>query len=159
MVGKKTSDTRDLIATFLPKLVRQKGWETQIDLHSVFLHWGDVAGDIAAYAQPEKIVKNILYVQVDNSAWMQQLQYRKVELLERLNSRLKLSQIRDIRFTLAGSEIKEPDKQDSDTIRFEPPPEEKQQAFRSQIDSINDEDVRDSLMRIWYLSQACKRSD
>ncbi len=159
MRKKLISDKKDVLASFLPGLVKEKGWEVQVELHSLFLDWREIVGEIADYASPDKIKKNVLFIQVGNSAWMQQLQYRKVELLDRLNRRLKLSQVVDIRFTLADRDTKEPDKQDSDTIRFEPPPKEKQEAFRNQINSIKDEDVRESLMRIWYLSQACKRND
>ncbi len=159
MKKKQFKDTRDAIASFLPGLVKEKGWEVQVDLHSLFLDWQDIVGNVAQYASPEKIKTGVLYIQVENSAWLQQLQYQKVELLEKLNARLKLSHLQDIRFILASEGKKQKEQEQKSAVRFEPPPAEEQEAFRNQIASLENEEIRESLMRIWYLSKACKRDE
>lgn len=146
------------IAEFMPSLIRQKGWEVQVDLHSIFPNWRRIAGEAADYAEPEKIVKHVLYLRVENSAWIQQLQYHKLELLDRLNAHLRLSTLKDIKFALAVSKPKKKKKAAS-SVCFEPPSTDEQEAFSRQIAIIEDEKIRESLMRIWYLAHSCKRKD
>ena len=145
-----------MISTFLPGLIREKGWEVQLDLHSLFLDWPEIMGELADHAFPEKIVKNVIYIQVENSAWSQQLQYRKMELLDTFNAHLKLSRLSDIKFKLASGNQGEK-KEEKGGVRFVPPPAEEQEAFEGQIAIIDDEEIRESLMRIWYLAHACQR--
>ncbi len=158
MGRRKSSYKREIISKVLPGLIREKGWEVQVDLHSLFLDWQDILGEMADHAEPEKIVKNVLFVQVENSAWIQQLQYHKIEMLERLNAQLRLSRLSDIKFSLAVQKQKEI-KEKKSGIRFVPPSQDEQDAFRQQIETIEDEKIRESLMRIWYLAHSCKRND
>lgn len=156
MKKRKFIDKRNVISSFLPGLIRQKGWEVQVDLHSLFLDWRELMGDVADHATPEKIVKNVLFIQVENAAWIQQFQYRKIELLDIFNGHLRMSRLSDIKFKLATNTQKEK-KEKKDAVRFVPPSAEEQEAFRKQISIIDDEKIRESLMRIWYLDHACKR--
>ena len=113
-------------------------------------------GEMADHATPEKIVKNVLFVQVENSAWIQQFQYRKMELLDIFNGHLKLSQLSDIKFKPATKKQREK-KEEKGGIQFISPSSEEQEAFRRQIAIVDDEKIRESLMRLWYLDHACKR--
>jgi len=158
MSRRRSADKRQLIASFLPGLVREKGWEVQIDLHSLFLDWRQIVGELADYVTPEKIVSNVILVQVENSAWMQQLQYRKIELLDTLNGHLKISRLTDIKFKLATQRQIEK-KVKKGGVRFVPPSSNEQEAFQRQIGTIGDEKIRESLMRIWYLDHACQRTE
>ena len=146
---------RELLSSFLPGLVREKGWEKQIDLHSIFLDWQELVGEVADYATPQKIVKNVLLIQVENSARIQQLQYQKSELLEILNGHLRLSRVRDVKFVLAP--LPPPQQKEEQGVRFVPPPPQEQRVFEQQIGTIGDEKIQESLMRLWYLDHACKR--
>jgi hypothetical protein len=112
--------------------------------------------DTAAHSRPLKVVKDVLVLEVDNSAWMQQLRFQKLHLLELLNSQLGIARFSDIRFTLRG---KEPEQQGrpAATVRFEPPPADQVAAFKEQIEIIEDEASRESLLRLWYLAHACRR--
>jgi len=156
MSRRKYNHRRSLIADLLPNIVRQKGWEVQVDLHSIFEDWRHIVGHDADYATPEVIVKNVLFVRVENSAWMQQFQYRKMELLDSLNDHLRLSRLTDIKFKLAAKK-KRHKKAKKAAVRFEPPSGQEQEDFRKQIEIITNEKVRESLMRLWYLSHSCKR--
>lgn len=141
-------------------IIRDKGWEKKFDQHRVFPAWKELVDkETGTYARPLKIVKDVLWVEVDNSAWMQQLQYQKLFLLESLNNYLSISTLKDIRFVVQEKPLKaardvQPNK---DRVRFVPPPPELVEAFKEQAGGIQDEAVRESLMRLWYLSQACKK--
>ena len=147
------------IAKLLPLLVRDRGWDKQLDLYSIFDKWNEIIGeDISLYAKPLKIDRGVLWLEVENSSWLQQLQYEKLDLLEALNQFLQLSRLKDIKMVLPKGREKAPEKKKSEKVLFVRPEEEKISAFRRQIQGIEDEQCREALMQFWYLSQACKRT-
>jgi len=143
----------------LPGIMRDKGWEYKLDQHRVFIDWpGLVDEETGAHATPLKVVKDVLWLEVENSSWMQQLQYQKYYLLETLNGYLKRAHFSDIRFVVASEKKKAVQKKEP-KIRFVPPSPAEVERFKQQITSIEDEQIRESLMRLWYLSQACRKNE
>lgn len=149
------------ISGVLPGLLRQRGWEYQLDLHSIFPRWQELVGEeMCEHARPLKIEKEVLWLEVDNSSWMQQFQYEKMELLEALNKVLRISRIKDIKMTLPkgkGVKAGPPGRKSGPAIEFVRPSEDKVAAFQRQVECIADEKCREALMQFWYLAQACKR--
>ncbi len=141
----------------LPHISQQWGWEEQLDLHSVFVRWHELLGcEITQHCQPLKIVKKVLWVEVENSAWLQQFQFQTVVLLDILNNSLRISKIKGLRFVLAEKEIGEEDINETGLRYVQPSPQDIA-AFEQQAGSIPDKDARDALVRFWYLSKACKK--
>jgi len=154
---KKDSKQLQCLDNLMPQFARNRGWEEQLDLHSVFTHWHTlVAEDVAEHSQPLKIVKKVLWIEVENSAWLQQLQFQTVVLLDILNRSLRLSQFKGLRFVLAEKENNEKAKK-KPTLRFVQPPADEIAAFERQVASIPDKDSREALVRFWYLSKACRK--
>lgn len=157
MAGRKKY-TRTSISTLLPSLVQEQGWERQLELHSIFLKWREIVGEeMSEHARPLKVTRSVLWLEVENSSWLQQLQYEKFELLESLNLFLRQARLKDIKMVLAKDGDRGPDKKKPPEIRFVKPSEEKITAFQKQVECIADEKCRDALMQFWYLAQACKR--
>ena len=154
-------DNQNSLAGLLPDMMDEKGWLKQLDLYSIFPKWLDlVGGDLATYARPLKIERGVLWLEVENSAWLQQFQYEKIELLEVLNRHLRLNSLKDVKMVLPKGKAENDDADklgDGNNVVFEKPSQESVAAFERQIESIADEKCRDALMRFWYLSQACKR--
>jgi len=147
------------VAAVLPTLLRERGWEKQLDLHSIFPRWLELVGDeISDHAHPLKIVRGTLWMEVENSSWLQHLQYQKIELLDLLNQSLRLTKLSDIKMVLPVGRkegVKEPER----SVSFVRPDEEKIAAFEQQVSCIADEKCREALMQFWYLSQACRIKD
>lgn len=153
--GRKT----DRLSAGLPEIMRDKGWEQKLDQHRVFIDWQDLVDETtAAHSQPLKVVKDVLWLEVENSSWMQQLQYQKFHLLETLNEYLKISRFSDIRFAVEEKK-KETVLKKEKKVRFVPPSRANVEKFKKQISFIEDEKIRESLMRLWYLSQACRKDE
>ena len=149
----------DKLSVSLPVIMRDKGWEYKLDQHRVFDDWqGLVDEETGAHSSPLKVVKDVLWVEVENSSWMQQLQYQKYYLLETLNRYLKRAHFSDIRFVVA-SEKKDTVVKKEPKIRFVPPSPTEVERFKQQITFIEDGQIRESLMRLWYLSQACRKEE
>jgi hypothetical protein len=149
------------ISRLLPSLLHDKGWEKQVDLHSIFPRWNELVGEeVSDHAQPLKIERGVLWLEVANSSWLQQLQYEKIPLLEKLNLFLRLSSLKDIKMVLPkgkGKKVAGEEHGAASAIEFVQPSEEKIAAFQRQVECITDEKCREALMQFWYLAQACKR--
>lgn len=157
MVQRK-NNKKNLISNVLPDLVQDRGWERQLDLHSIFPKWQDLVGeDMGKYARPQKIERGVLWLEVENSSWLQQFQYEKVTLLETLNDFLRITSLRDIKMVLPKGGGGLPPQETGPKVTFVRPSSEKVEAFRKQVECITDEKCREALMQFWYLAQACKR--
>jgi hypothetical protein len=143
----------------LPSLVQEKGWEKQLDLHSIFPRWAEIVGEeMNKNAQPLKIERGVLWLEVANSSWLQHYQYEKMELLDTLNSCFRLSRLNDIKMVLPkGKSEGAPGPKPLAPIEFVRPSEEKIAAFQRQVECVADEKCREALMQFWYLAEACKR--
>jgi hypothetical protein len=149
----------DKLSASLPEIMRDKGWERKLDQHRVFIDWQSLVDETtAAHSRPLKVVKDVLWLEVENSSWMQQLQYQKFFLLQTLNEYLKISRFSDIRFVVEEKK-KEAVVKKEKSIRFVPPSTADVERFKKQISFIEDEQIRESLMRLWYLSQACRKDE
>jgi len=159
MARKRSShfDSSALSTTFAG-LIRDREWEQKFDQHRIFPEWKNLVDEeTAAYSRPLKVVKDILWLEVENSAWVQQLQFKKIMLLETLNSYLTVSYFSDIRFTVKQTK-KSKAKPAGQQVHFIPPSSEEIEQFKKQLEFIDDEDIKESMTRLWYLSHACKRS-
>ena len=68
-----------------------------------FHNWGEVVGpDIAKNTEPVKFQKDVLVIKVRNSAWTQELQYLKPELLENIRRSFPETKIRDLLFKVGS---------------------------------------------------------
>jgi predicted nucleic acid-binding Zn ribbon protein len=148
---------KESLAAALPELVREKGWEKQLDLYSLFLKWEKIVDKTTAqHARPLKIVRNVFWVEVDNSSWIHQLQFQKVQILESLNDALALTHLKEIKFTLTEKpEASKPEQKKK--ISFAPVDPLELRAFEHQVSLIEDDKSREALIRLWYLSKVCRR--
>ena len=157
----RKNPSKNKISRLIPSLVHDKGWERQLDLHSIFPRWRELVGEeVHRHAQPLKIEKDVLWMEVENSSWLQQLQYQKLELLDIFNSCYRLACLRDIKMVLPKGSAGQKDKKGGEAalkIEFIKPSDEKIAAFQHQVACIADEQCREALMQFWYLAQACHR--
>ncbi len=147
------------LATVLPGIISHRGWKVKLDMYSFFADWDQIVAEhVAECSRPLRIKKDTLWVEVENSSWMQQIQYEKYQMLEDINARLKFSRIKDIKFTLPEGETKEP-KPERARLTFVSPDPREVEHFERQIASIDDDRTRDAIFRLWYLSRSCKRNE
>lgn len=154
---KENSKTLQGLALLLPQITRQRGWEDQLDLHSIFVNWQELVDeDMAAHCRPLKIVKRVLWLEAENSSWLQQFQYQTVFTLGKLNSSLRKTRLKGLRFCVAEKAM-EDEGSSEPALRYQQPLAADIAAFESCVGSISDKDAREALFRFWYLSRACKK--
>lgn len=89
----------DRVADALRQVLQRIDPERRLAVYRVWVFWEDVVGAaVAARAQPASFRDGVLSVRVGGAAWMQELQFMKEEVRERLNARLGAELIRDIYF-------------------------------------------------------------
>jgi hypothetical protein len=63
--------------------------------------WNKAVGpQISAQTHPDRLRKNTLFVKVSNSIWMHQLQFMKLEIIDKTNKILGKEMIKDVYFSL-----------------------------------------------------------
>jgi len=156
MPGRREKEQLISISSLLQKVIYKKKWQKRIDLYSVFSFWEQVVGeDIAVNSRPVVINGNVLWVEVRDSAWMQQLSYMKYSFLEKINGRLHPQYLEDIRFRLGidgftSIRITEP------VVKQTPDVREKQE-FEKLLTVVPDKDAREALGRLWTTFASYKK--
>src|ERR671918_2662102 len=96
----------DRLGEVLDRSIKRLQLSTRLDEYRVWPIWNDTVGaTVARNAQPEKIRNGTLFVKVTSPVWMQQLQYMKEMIAERLNQRLKAEVVRNIFFVVGRVNI------------------------------------------------------
>lgn len=89
----------DLVARFLEK----SGLAAGVEAAGVLTDWPErVGAQIAAVARPTGVSDGTLFVAVDTSPWLMELNLMKGELLRRVNAGRKEGKIRQIVFVMAA---------------------------------------------------------
>ena len=125
-----------------------KGLEIDVPLksYSILGAWNEIVGaTVAAHSQPRSIRNRILFVDVTHSTWMQQLQFLKPTLLEKVNTFLGEPLIQDIRFKLGRILPGTPSPSKTDPRRKEDLGEETLSRIEKLIQKIEDGEVRKAL--------------
>jgi hypothetical protein len=151
------------IHSILEKTFKALEIDVPLKSYSIWGAWKEIVGEsVALQAQPRSIRNRILFIDVSHPTWMQQLQFLKPTLLEKINSFLGEPNIQDIRFRLGKI---------SPTVSIPPKvsfwEEEKlDKATLNQIESIvqkiDDQEVRKSVRAVLIkgakLEQSRKKS-
>jgi predicted nucleic acid-binding Zn ribbon protein len=89
------------LGTVLKQAMQASRIDVDLDAYRLWEQWKDVVGPaIAQNTQPEAIKGKLLLVNVSSAPWMQQLQFLKPELIEKLNETLGKELVEDIRFKI-----------------------------------------------------------
>jgi len=73
------------------------------EMTRIWALWDETMGvTIAENARPEAFKGQLLVVQVTNSPWMQQLQFLKKDIIQKLNSALGKELVKDIKFKIGS---------------------------------------------------------
>ena len=89
------------LGDILDRAVRRLPLRQRLDDYAVWQVWDDAVGPaVARNARPERIRNGTLFVKVRAATWMQQLQYMKDIMVEKLNQRLEREAVTNIFFVV-----------------------------------------------------------
>lgn len=153
------------LGSLIDTVLTQKDWQRRLRLHQVFLFWDEVVGEeIARHAQPQVIRGDVLWIAASDSIWMQQLLFERHHIMELINTRLAAGEVqsvagtkavmpphlKDIKFTLDPAACRR------QPLRPPPPlareiDHEQLAQFSASLNSIEDQETRESLKRLWLV--------
>jgi len=117
--------------------------------YGVWPIWNEIVGPtIARNAQPEKVRNGTLFVKVTSPVWMQQLQYVKEMIAEKLNGSLGSDVVKNI-FFFVGKLESVPASATEDPASTEAPSRVKTQLQDEQLQPIKDPETRRALKRLF----------
>jgi hypothetical protein len=103
-MAKKTHlrrDTSERLGDLLDQSLSRLELASQLQAYGIWPVWNEVVGKpVARNAQPEKIRNGTLFVKVSSPVWMQQLQFMKELIAEKLNQRLRAQVVKNIFFVV-----------------------------------------------------------
>ena len=134
-----------------------KGLEIDVQLktYSIWSAWKEIVGESIAFnAQPRSIRNRILFIDVSHQTWIQQLQFLKPALLEKVNTFLGEPYIQDIRFKLGKIPSPLPARPKESDWRNEKLDTPTLSRIESILQKLQDAETRESLRNI--LTQGAK---
>jgi predicted nucleic acid-binding Zn ribbon protein len=140
----------DRLGEVLDRSIKRLQLAPRLDEYGVWPIWNDIVGNtIARNAQPEKIRNGTLFVKVTSPVWMQQLQYMKEMIAERLNQRLKADVVKNIFFVVGRVNPVESLPPESEPAAPAPPhPAPKAELNENFLESIRDPEIREAFKRL-----------
>jgi len=87
------------IGSLIPSLLEELGLSRRLRDYQVLDRWPEIVGEkIAAVASAERLTEGRLWVHVSHSAWRNELQFIKKDLIDKINGTFGETIVRDIIF-------------------------------------------------------------
>jgi len=136
-----------LKAKQLHQIFKSKDWHRQWELFQLVKNWERLLGDpLGKVTYPAFFRQDVLWMFVDNSAWMQQVQFVKLDILASIRRALPEGKIDDIRFMLQPENARVPKKPVRPVL---PINQEAEQQFKNMIASVENDETREALHNMW----------
>jgi predicted nucleic acid-binding Zn ribbon protein len=146
-MGKKTPQSIDRVGEVLGNSLKRLDLSFRLSEYGVWPVWDEVVGKtIAANAQPEKIRNGTLFVKVSSSVWMQQLQFMKDMIAEKLNQRLNREVVKNIFFVVGR--IDSPGPAEKATEASTPVVQEDPKTDPQFLESVSDPELRQAFKKL-----------
>jgi hypothetical protein len=137
------------IQSILEKTLKTLEIDVPIKTYSILGAWNEIVGEaVAGHSQPRSIRNQILFIDVAHPTWMQQLQFLKPTLLNRVNSFLGGPRIQDIRFKVGKVSPSLPTPSKTPSMEDEPLDQRTLGRIESLLQEIDDEEVQRSLREV-----------
>jgi len=134
------------IRSILENALRGLEIDGHLKTYSIWGAWKEIVGEsVALHAQPHAIRNRILFVHVSHPTWVQQLQFLKSALIDKINAFLGEPLVRDIRFHLGKIESEVSPRQKKESWQSQKLEEETSKRIENLLENILNEDVRKSL--------------
>lgn len=136
-----------MLAIF-PQVYALKQWTSPWRLFRLVQEWPAVVGaEVARLTTPAFFRRDVLWISVQDSAWMHHLQFVKADLLTRINQHLQDAPIADLRWQLQPVQPAPPQSVALPPSR--PVDQNREQDFQQLSASIANPECREALRHLW----------
>ncbi len=133
-------------------------WGNQWNLYTLVRHWPELVGSaFAGHSMPAYFRRDDLWIYTDNSLWMQQMHFSKLDIIAKINAFLQGGQtVLDLRWTLQPANLVSAaeEKYVSPPTDVDPDAERE---FRSMAENIANPAARAALCNLWLRMETIKR--
>ncbi len=137
------------LSSILDDTLRSLGVQGPMKTYSIWASWSEIVGDsVASNAQPSAVRNQILFLEVSHPTWIQQLQFLKPTLLEKVNTFLGESLVRDIRFRLGKIEPASPPSREAKAWREESLDQGTLKKIEDLLQTIEEGETREILRKV-----------
>jgi hypothetical protein len=96
-------DPMEKIGNIISQIMGQSRYAKRSRQGPIFDRWSEIVGEpLADKCRPVAVRKNVLIVNVADSVWMQELQFQKLAILERIWEKVEKDAVTDIRWIIGG---------------------------------------------------------
>jgi hypothetical protein len=147
------------IRSILEKTIKALEIDVPLKVYSIMGAWNEIVGEsVAIHSQPRSIRNQILFVEVSHPTWMQQLQFLKPILLEKINHFLGEPPIQDIRFRLGKISPTPLAPLKTHSLEHEKLDQVTLDQIESIVQAIDDESIKRGLREVLIKSAKLERS-
>jgi hypothetical protein len=147
------------IHSILEKTLKALEIDLPLKAYSILGAWKEVVGEsVARQTQPRSIRNRILFIDVSHPTWVQQLQFLKPTLLEKINAFLGEPQIQDIRFKVGKISPTPPKPLRSPFLQEEELDENTLNRIEMLLQKVDDGELRKGLREILIKGVKLERS-
>ena len=132
-----------------------KKWKSQWRLFRLVQDWPAIVGtEIARLTAPAFFRQDVLWIFVQDSAWMHHLQFIKLDLMARVNRAIAEQSVTDIRWMLQPELLPVPERH---TPQPHPVDPEQARSFQGLTESVANQECRKALQRLWQTFASHKK--
>jgi hypothetical protein len=143
----------------LEKTFKNLEIDVPLKTYSILGAWDEIVGEsVAEHSQPRSIRNRILFIDVTHPTWMQQLQFLKPTLLEKVNAFLGEPLIQDIRFKVGKISPTIPASSKTPSLKDEKLDKASLKRIESLLEEIGDEEIRKSMHEVLIKGAMLERS-
>jgi len=147
------------IRSILEKTLNDLEIDVPLKTHSIWAAWKEIVGESIAYqTQPRSIRNQILFIDVSHSTWIQQLQFLKPTLLEKINAFIGGPLIHDIRFKIGKISAALPASPKDSLWEDQTLDKKTLNQIESTVQKIGDNEIRESLRNVLIKGAKVDRS-
>ena len=87
--SRRSKDDPMPLGEALGSVIRQRGWSTELNVHTLLGRWPSLVGEtVADHSTPEGYADGVITVRTDSTAWASQLRLMVPQLVAKLNETL-----------------------------------------------------------------------
>lgn len=121
-------------------------------------NWSKIVGkELAKKSYVAMLKNNILIVHTENSVWLQQFSFMKIELIDRINEYLKMDYVKDIYFKVSKMDIEDYFKDKDYEKNFDPDKVFLDNGIENKaeeiVSEIEDQDIKEKIKKLMILSK------
>ncbi len=142
------------LAKILDEYFQQEGLKEKVRDQKILDAWSLLVGTgVAEVSRPLRVRDRVLHVQVANSVWLQELQFHKKLIMEKVNGFAGENFIRDVRFILGGAtertQSEEKNPRDMGQKGTRGITSEERQRINKEIGRLPDPELREVFFRVF----------